>query len=271
MRPKVKPHFRLFINSCTLLLPRFADRICRSANTTVCFSYNNYVETIFLSERAENASFLSYLYNALLAEAIALGGRGELSFSGGRAAIALCVPSAKDLAPAAADAVTEVLCVGYKYRFLEKRLSVSLARRERRLLAAALIAADLEGDAAYVRRKVYALRCCAVDGVYAFRLAALREKWEKIVRYIPASFSSVDLKKFCAFLAEESSNKIYLKGRAVYGADFTPLRRSRLTGQEDPETEIVLSDAGLICCLGEVEDSLGDFLQKYYAERAIFS
>lgn len=77
--------------------------------------------------------------------------------------------------------------------------------------------------------------------------------------------------KFCAFLAEESSNKIYLKGRAVYGADFTPLRRSRLTGQEDPETEIVLSDAGLICCLGEVEDSLGDFLQKYYAERAIFS
>ena len=37
------------------------------------------------------------------------------------------------------------------------------------------------------------------------------------------------------------------------------------------ETEIVLSDAGFIYCLGEVEDSIGDFLQKYYAERAIFS
>ena len=29
--------------------------------------------------------------------------------------------------------------------------------------------------------------------------------------------------------------------------------------------------AGFIYCLGDVEDSLGDFLQKYYAERAIFS
>ena len=234
-------------------------------------SYNRHVETLFLSERRENAAFLSYLYNTLLADVIAAEGRGELSFSGERAAIELCVPSAEAIAPAAADAVTEVLCVGYKYRFLERRLSVSLSRRERRLLAAALIAADYEGDAAYVRRKVLPLRSCAVDGVYAFRLAALREKWEKIVRYVPAGFSSHDLEKFCEFLAGESTNKIYLKGNAVYGADFSPLRRSRLTGEEDAETEIVLADAGFIYCLGDVEDSLGDFLQKYYAERAIFS
>ena len=229
------------------------------------------METLFLSERKENAAFLSYLYNTLLADVIAMDGRGELSFSGERAAIGLSVPSAGKLAPIAAEAVTEVLCVGYKYRFLDKRLNVSLPRRERRLLAAPLIAADFEGDAAYVRRKVLPLRSCAVDGVYAFRLAALREKWEKIVRYVPAGFSTQDLKKFCAFLSGESTNKIYLKGSAVYGADFSPLRRSRLTGEEDVETEIVLSDAGFIYCLGDVEDSLGDFLQKYYAERAIFS
>ena len=40
---------------------------------------------------------------------------------------------------------------------------------------------------------------------------------------------------------------------------------------EDTETEIMLSDAGFVYCLGEVEDSVGDFLQKFYAERAIFS
>ena len=55
------------------------------------------------------------------------------------------------------------------------------------------------------------------------------------------------------------------------GENFRPLRRSRLTGEEDLETEILLSDAGFVYCLGEVEDSLGDFLQKYYAARAIFS
>ena len=80
-------------------------------------------------------------------------------------------------------------------------------------------------------RKDARRRACAVDGVYAFRLGALREKWEKIVRYIPAGFSVADLKKFCDFLAEESRNKIYLKGSAVYGQDFCPLRRSRLTGR----------------------------------------
>ena len=66
-----------------------------------------------------------------------------------------------------------------------------------------------------MRRKVLPLRSCAVDGVYAFRLAALREKWEKIVRYVPAGFSTQDLKKFCAFLSGESTNKIYLKGSLV--------------------------------------------------------
>ena len=229
------------------------------------------METVFLSERRENAAFLSYLYNALLADVVAMDGRGELSFSGERAAIGLSVPSRQVLSSAVTDAVTEVLCIGYTFRFLEQRLRVSLSRAERRLLAAALIAADYEGDAAYVRRKVQFLGSCAVDGIYAFRLGALREKWETIVRYVPPAFSSQDLKKFCAFLAGESANKIYLKGSAVYGPDFTPLRRSRLTGEEDLRTEIVLADAGFIYCLGEVEDSVGDFLQKYYAERAIFS
>ncbi len=229
------------------------------------------METLYFSERRENAVFFSYLYNALIADAVAAGGRGEMCFSGERAVIALHVPQAEALLPRAADAVTEVLCVGYKYRFLQGRLRVSLPVRERRLLAAALIAADYAGDAAYVRRKVSAFRTCAVDGVYAFRLGALREKWERIVRYVPAGFAVADLKKFCAYLAGESVNKVYLKGGAVYGADFTLLRRSRLLGEEDAQAEIVLSDAGYIYCLGDVEDSLGDFLQKYYAERAIFS
>ena len=171
----------------------------------------------------------------------------------------------------AADAVADVVCIGYKYRFFDARLSVCLPRRERRLLIAALIAADYEGDAAYVRRKVRVTDAWAVDGFWNFRLGALKEKWDRIVRYVPATFAAPDLKKFCSFLAGESANKIYLKGNVVYGSDFAPLRRSRLTGREDVETEIILSDAGFIYCLGEIDDSVGDFLQKYYAERAIFS
>ena len=229
------------------------------------------METVCLSERREHAAFISYLYNAVLADAVAIGGASWSAFGAVRAVIGPEQTYADAVAPLLADAVVEVLCIGYKYRFLQERLNVRLPRRERRLFAAALIAADLAGDAAYVRRKLPAPSHVAVDGVYCFRLAALREKWERIVRYIPAGFGAKDLVKFCTFLAEESENKIYLKGSEVYGADFSRLRRSRLLGEEDAEAEIVLSDAGFIYCLGDVADPLADFLQKYYAERAIFS
>ncbi len=102
-------------------------------------------------------------------------------------------------------------------------------------------------------------------------MGRLREKWDKIIGYVPAGFSSVDLTRFCEFLVGESRNKIYLRDNVVFGENFAPLRRSRLTGEEDIETEILLSDAGFVYCLGDVPDELSDFLQKYYAERAIFS
>ncbi len=229
------------------------------------------VDTIELTECSEHGAGLSYLYNDLLPDVLAAGGQGEIEFCGDRAAVRFTLPDADAFAGRAAQAVAEVICVGYKARFLEKCLRVSLPRRERRLFAAALIAADLEGDAAYVRGKFPKGRSCAVDSLYIFRLGRLREKWEQIAQYIPAGFAPEDLVRFCAYLAGESRNHIYLKGGAVYGADFSRLRRSRLMGEEDAETEIVLSDAGCICCLGEVERSLGDFLQKYYAEHAIFS
>lgn len=246
-------------------------RIGGKGNKIPYNSYNRGVEEITLSEERENGGFVAYLYNALLPEAMAEGGAGELAYDGDRASIRLRAPSARCLRVRAADAVADVVCIGYKYRFFDARLSVCLPRRERRLLIAALIAADYEGDAAYVRRKVRVTDAWAVDGFWNFRLGALKEKWDRIVRYVPATFAAPDLKKFCSFLAGESANKIYLKGNVVYGSDFAPLRRSRLTGREDVETEIILSDAGFIYCLGEVDDSVGDFLQKYYAERAIFS
>ena len=224
-----------------------------------------------LSEMRENGAFLTYLYNELLPAAVAAGGGGELLFAEDRAAVRVFAPSVQALRAVCARAAAEVICIGYKYRFFDARLSVCLPRRERRLLVAALIAADFSGDAAYVRRKIEVGKVFATDGFYQFRLGALREKWDRIVRYVPPSFAAADLKKFCAFLSGESENKIYLKGNRVYGADFLPLRRSRLTGQEDVATEIVLSDAGFIYCLGDVEEGVGDFLQKYYAERAIFS
>jgi len=220
----------------------------------------------------EHTAFITYLYHAMSDVLVSADGREELAFFDGRAAILLTVREDGQWArDSLRERVAEVIAIGYKYRYLASRLNACLSKREKRLLCAALIAADLEGDKAYVRQKTQRLRTYCIDGIYHFRLGSLRAKWDKILSYIPEGFTSVDLKKFCDYLVGESRRKIYVKGNCVFGEDFSPLKRSRLIGEEDLETEIMLSDAGYVYCLGDVEDSVGDFLQKYYAERAVFS
>ena len=199
----------------------------------------------------------------------AVGGKGELCFGEERTALRLNLSPA--LLKRLKGVLAEILGIGYKYEFLSKNLRVALSKREKKLLAAALIAADFEGDKSFILRRLPDTGEYAIDGIYAFRLAALREKWTHILSYVPSGFSSADLTQFCEFLVGESRHKIYLKDGSVFGENFTRLSRSSLMGEENAETEIILSDAGFVYCLGEVDASLCDFLQKYFAERAIFS
>lgn len=229
------------------------------------------MEELTITERRSRSGYLSYLYNALTAEVNRAGGTAELHFGDVRCALRVRAGDLAAVRAAAGHKIAEVIGVGYKYEYMMASLNVSLSQQDKKLLCAALIAADLKGDAGYIRRRSLSGAECALDGVYLFRLAPLREKWERIASYIPRGFAAGDLKKFCDFLVGESSNKIYVKGKTVFGENLVPLRRSRLLGEEDVLTEIMLSDAGFVYCLGEVEDGVGDFLQKYYAERAIFS
>lgn len=240
-----------------------------SINKLCGFAYNKGVEEVVVTDGSARSSFITYLYNAVLSEIVCAGGGGELVFGEERTAFRMRLTEGRE--DVVKERLAEILGIGYKYAYLKEKLHACLPKRERKLLIAALIAADYEGDKAYIRSKIGDLGEFAIDGFYTFRLGSLREKWTRIIDYIPEGFSSQDLKKFCEFLVGESKNKIYLKGRAVFGENFAPLRRSRLTGEEDVETEIMLSDAGFVYCLGEVEEGTHDFLQKYYAERAIFS
>ena len=230
------------------------------------------MEEITVSEQSKKSSYITYLYNALAKFLAHTGGGAELFFGEERAAVRIRPQgNEREVREAVRDKIAEIIGIGYKYGFLQERLQVCLSRREKKLLCAALIAADYESDKAYIRRKLENKGEYCVDGIWSFRLAPLREKWARIVDYVPEGFASGDLKQFCDFLVGESKNKIYVKDGTVFGENFTPLRRSRLTDGEDTETEIMLSDAGFVYCLGEVEESVSDFLQKFYAERAIFS
>lgn len=223
-----------------------------------------------ISDEKENSAFIAYLYNAMAGTLLRADAQGELVL-GDRALFKINAPRKSAVLPALKDKIAEVIAIGYKHRFLKERVRAALGKREKKLLVAALISADLEGDKAYIVKRMDDIREFPIDGFYNFRLSALREKWDRIINYIPAGFSLPDLKKFCAFLVGEGKKRVYLKGRTVLGENFVPLTKSRLTGEEDAETELLLSDAGLVCCIGKVEEPLSEFLKKYYAERAVFS
>ena len=244
----------------------------KAVNKSRKSAYNKFVSEITVTEQLEKSAYITYLYNALVDAIFRVGGRGELVFGEERAALRIMTDrESAEIEALLVEKIAEIIGIGYKYTFLSEKLKVCLSSREKRLLSAALIAADFDGDKAFIRRKIEGTFEYSIDGFYHFRLSALREKWAKIVDYIPEGFSSTDLKRFCDFLVGESRRKIYVKGNDVFGENFVPLRRSRLMGEEDTETEIMLSDAGFVYCLGEVDASVEDFLQKYYAERAVFS
>ncbi len=243
----------------------------RNVNKSQKEAYNNDVEEITVSDQGANGLYITYLYNALSGVLARIGG-GEELILGERAALCIRAEDPEgELREELRYHLSEIVGVGYKYRYLLGRLNVALSAHDKNLLCAALIAADYEADRGYIERKLGEGPEFNIDGIYAFRLGLLREKWEHIIEYVPAGFTANDLKQFCDFLVGESKNKIYLQGRTVFGENFKPLRRSSLIGPEDTETEIMLSDAGFVYCLGDVGDEVSDFLQKFYAERAIFS
>ncbi len=167
--------------------------------------------------------------------------------------------------------ITDVLAIGYKYAFFDKRLILPLLSvQERRILLTALIAADYKDDRAYILRRIRGYENYCIDGMFHFRLQNLKRRWEEIISYVPADMGEVGMEGFLGFLAEDGEGKIFLKNGKVYDEEYKRLSRSLLTGVESALGEILLSGAEQVYCFGEVEEGTKAFLKKYYGEKAFF-
>lgn len=171
----------------------------------------------------------------------------------------------------AEENMADVIAVGYKYAYFEKRLHLPLlSAMQKRLLITALVAADYKDDKAYVLRKLRGNQQYCLDGVFHFRLQQLKKRWDGILEYVPADMGEVSLNGFVEFLTEDGEGKLFLKGGKAYGEDYRPLSRSLLTGVESPIGEILLGGARQIYCFGEVDGDTKTFLKKYYGANAVF-
>ena len=171
----------------------------------------------------------------------------------------------------AEEHIADVLAVGYKYEFFEKRLALPLlTKRQRRLLLTALVAADYREDRAHILRKIRGSERYCLDGVYHFRLQELKKRWEGIVDYVPTDMGEASMEGFLTFLAEDGEGKLFLKNGKVYDEEYRPLSRSLLTGVESPVGEILLGGAERVYCFGDADEDTRAFLEKYYGEKAVF-
>ncbi len=173
------------------------------------------------------------------------------------------------------DRIAEIIVINYKYNYFKNTIKVcGLSQKEKEILLASLIAADLEDDKKYVFDRIKGTKIISIDGIFNFRLKALKRKWEDVVSYIPSLFSESQLKEFIAYLIENKSKKIFIDDGKVYDSHFKRLNKCELLGEEDENKiikEVLLSNCGEINLSGNLSNEDEFYLKEYYGAKIIFS
>lgn len=242
-------------------------------NNFIFAAYNKGVEEITVTQNGFDGLYMSYLYGkvrerfSFLPSVCDMARRGDCTEIAFKTDKAYC-PYVRKFTE---ENIADIIVIGYKYAYFEKRLSLPLlSRLQRRILLTALVAADYREDRAYVLRRIRGFTQYCIDGLFYFRLQDLKKRWEEIADYIPADMGEVATEGFLGFLAEDGEGKIFVKGGKVYDGEYRALSRSLLTGVESTLGEILLSGAEQVYCFGETEEDLKGFLKKYYGEKVYF-
>lgn len=170
------------------------------------------------------------------------------------------------------DKISEVIAIKYKYDYFKNYIRAEgLNGDETEILFSALIAADVDEDKAYVSNKLKRLSEYAIDGVYNFRLGALKRKWSDIVGYIPAYFEKERLTDFVSYLTGEKSGKaVTIEGGVVFDRHYNVLNRTALTcdkAQGRIVREAILSGCGDVRITGEIAESDKIALKRFFPGR----
>jgi len=167
--------------------------------------------------------------------------------------------------------IADIIAVGYKYQYFQKRLTLPLLNEEeKRLLFTALAAADLKEDRTIVAEALCGAEKYCLDGFFHFRLQELKRRWDGIAEYIPTDFGKQSLEGFVGFLVEDGEGKIFLKDGKAYDETYRVLSKSALTGKSSLIGEILLLGAERVYCFGKADRETEAFLRKYYKGKAIF-
>lgn len=231
------------------------------------------MEEITITQNGFDGLFMSYLYGKVKERFSFLPAECAIETQGD--ATALAFKTEREYCPYvrkfAEEHIADIISVGYKYAYFDRRLPLPLLdKTNRRLLLTALVAADYKEDRAYVARRLRGFENYCIDGAFHFRLQELKRRWDGIIDYIPTEMGVSSMDGFIQFLVEDGAGKLFIKNGKVYDEEYRVLSRSALTGMETPVGDILLGGAERIYCFGEQDAQTSAFLEKYYGENAVF-
>ncbi len=231
---------------------------------------------ICISDESSGVKGLQYIRNSVSELAVKTGACVKTVSQGKRSALIYDCPDyyADIFHAEAADKIAEVIAVGYKYEYFKKEIvAAGLNKSEREILLASLIAADLAEDKKYVFDRVKGVKESAIDGIYNFRLKALKKKWKDVADYIPQCFLGSQLKDFVVYLIENRKKRAYVDDKKVYDNYYRRLTRCTLLGGEEMPVirEVLLSGCGEVEIRGALPEEDERYLKEFYGDRVYFA
>ena len=231
---------------------------------------------IIITEKAvneENVLLIQTLIEDLLSSS---GSVFKFSSDGERARLTIsCMEYFTDLIrQEIVDKVAELITIKYKYELFKKSIEITgLSSIEKELLYTSIIAADLEDDKRYVIDKIKDEREFAIDGIYSFRISALKKKWQDVIGYIPSVFLQSQLKDFVSYLLENKKRRIFVDNGIVYDSHYRRLKRALLLDGDKIKIirEALLSNCGVVEISGEIPKDDEYYLKEFYSDKIIFS
>lgn len=230
---------------------------------------------ISITESEENGENLLYVQSSMSELFSQSNSKITSRVTSGRAVLEIDTPDSYEdiLRLEICDRVSEIVAIKYKYDYFKKNIKIAgLTCEEKEILYTSLIAADLDDDKKYTFDRIRKSNELSVDGVYNFRLCALKKKWEDVVSYLPTCFLKSQLKDFVCYLLENKRKRVYVDQGRVYDAHYRRLKRSSLCGGERLSIirEILLSNCGEVELTGSIpkEDEL--YLKEFYKDKIRF-
>ena len=144
------------------------------------------MEEITIVQNGYDAAYMSYLYTRVKERFSFLPATCRMEKQGDSYRIGFSTQ--KEYCPYvrkfAEENIADVLSVGYKTHFFQRRLRIPLLdNQEKNLLITALVAADYKDDKTHVSRKLRGLKSYCLDGVYNFCLHDLKKRWEGVAEH----------------------------------------------------------------------------------------